>query len=66
MTEAYRIAAWLKANAKHMGNPFEIDQMQRAAVVMNLLANEVNRLNELQKQKATGDSPGKPMPALWR
>ncbi len=66
MTEAYRIAAWLKANAKHMGNPFEIDQMQRAAVVMNLLANEVNRLNELQKQKATGDSQGKPVPALWR
>ena len=66
MTEAYRIAAWLKANAKHMGNPFEIDQMQRAAVVMNLLANEVNRLNELQKQKAIGDSQGKPVPALWR
>lgn len=64
MTEAYRIAAWLKANAKHMGNPFEIDQMMRAAVVMNLLANEVNRLNELQKQKALGDSSGKPLSTM--
>ena len=66
MIEAYRIAAWLKANAKHMGSPFEVDQMMRAAVVMNLLANEVNRLNELQKQKAAGNSTGKPVPALWR
>lgn len=64
MNEAYRIAAWLKANAKHMGSPFEIDQMQRAAVVMNLLANEINRINELQKQKAAGNSPGKPLPAM--
>ena len=66
MNEAYRIAAWLRANAKHMGNPFEIDQMYRAATVMNLLANEVNRLNELQKQKAAGSGEGKPLPALWR
>jgi hypothetical protein len=64
MNEAYRIAAWLRANAKHMGAPWEIEQMMRAAVVMNLLANEVIRLNELQKQEAPGDCPGKPLPAL--
>lgn len=64
MNEAYRIAAWLKANAKHMGAPWEIEQMHRAAVVMNLLANEVIRLNELQKQKAPGDSPGESLSAL--
>ena len=66
MNEAYRTAAWLKANAKHMGTPFEIEQMQRAAVIMNLLANEVNRLNELQKQKTPGDSPRQSMSTLWR
>lgn len=66
MTEAYRIAAWLRANAKHMGNPFEVDQMQRAAVIMKLLADEVNRLNELQKQETPGDSPRQSMSTLWR
>jgi len=66
MTEAYRIAAWLKANAKHMGNPFEVDQMQRAAVIMNLLADEVNRLNELQKQETPGSRPRLTVSTLWR
>ena len=40
MNEAYRLAAWLRANAKHMGSPFEIDQMLRAAMVMELLADK--------------------------
>ena len=43
MNEAYRTAAWLKANAKHMGNPWEIEQMLRAAVIMKLLADELAR-----------------------
>lgn len=43
MNEAYRTAAWLKANAKHMANPWEIQQMLRAAVIMKLLADELAR-----------------------
>ena len=50
MNEAYRIAAWLKANAKHMGNPNEINMMLRAAVVMNLLANELARRDAVSER----------------
>jgi hypothetical protein len=45
-SEPLRIAAWLRANAKHMGNPYEIDLMLRAAVVMEQM------FNELQKYQA--------------
>ena len=51
--EAMRLAAWLQANAKHIGNPQEIDQMRRAALVMRLLSDELTRQYELQKQKTT-------------
>ena len=51
--EAMRLAAWLQANAKHMGNPQEIDQMRRAALVMRLLSEELTRRDELQKPKVT-------------
>lgn len=51
--EVVRLAAWLQANAKHMGNPQEIDQMRRAALVMRLMSEELTRRDELQKQKTT-------------
>ena len=51
--EAMRLAAWLQANAKHMGNPQEIDQMRRAALVMRLMSEELTRRDELQKPKVT-------------
>jgi hypothetical protein len=54
------LAAWLKANAKHMKSPQEIDRMLRAAMVMEKLH------NELSKQKAVGDGERKPVPAMWR
>ena len=43
MNEAHKLSAWLKANAKHMGTPWEIEQMLRAAVVMKLLADDLAR-----------------------
>jgi hypothetical protein len=49
MNEAFRLAAWLRANAKHMGNPFEINQMLRAAVIMELLAGSVKEKPSVQK-----------------
>lgn len=54
------LAAWLRANAKHMKSPQEIDRMLRAAMVMEKLH------NELSKQKAARDGAGKPVPAMWR
>lgn len=45
-SEPLRIAAWLKANAKHMGNPQEMDMMYRASIVMEKM------YYELQKSKA--------------
>jgi hypothetical protein len=47
VSEAVRISAWLKANAKHMGNPWEVDQMLRAAVVIKLLSEELARRDAL-------------------
>jgi len=58
--EPLHLAAWLRANAKHMASPQEIDRMLRAAVVMEKLH------NELQKQKAARDGAGKPVPTVWR
>jgi hypothetical protein len=58
--EPLHLAAWLRANAKHMKLPQEIDRMLRAAVVMEKLH------NELQKQKATGSGAGESVPAMWR
>lgn len=46
-SEPLLIAAWLRANAKHMGDPQEVDRMLRAAVVMEKL------YRELQKHQAT-------------
>lgn len=51
--EAIRLAAWLQANAKHIGSPPEIAQMRRAALVMRLLSEELTRRDELSKQKTT-------------
>ena len=51
--EAMRLAAWLQANAKHIGSPVEIAQMRRAALVMRLLSEELTRRDELQKPKVT-------------
>lgn len=51
--EAMRLAAWLQANAKHIGSPVEIQQMRRAALVMRLLSEELTRRDELSKQKTT-------------
>ena len=51
--EAMRLAAWLQANAKHIGTPLEIAQMRRAALVMRLLSEELTRRDELQKPKVT-------------
>ena len=48
--EAYRLAAWLQANAKHMGNWNEIDMMRRASVVMKLLADELARRDALSER----------------
>ena len=45
-SEPLLIAAWLKANAKHMGNPQEMDMMYRASVVMEAM------YYELQKSEA--------------
>jgi hypothetical protein len=50
MNEAYRLAAWLRANAKHMGNRVEIDTMLRAAVVMKLLADELARRDAVSER----------------
>lgn len=47
VNEAGRIAAWLKANAKHMGNPWEVNQMLRASVVLKLLSEELARRDAL-------------------
>jgi hypothetical protein len=47
MNEALRLSAWLKANAKHMGSPWEIEQMLRASVVMKLLSEELARRDAL-------------------
>jgi hypothetical protein len=51
MNEAYKLAAWLRANAKHMGSPFEIDQMLRAAKVMELLADGFRERPGVPKQE---------------
>ena len=51
--EAMRLAAWLQANAKHIGSPIEIAQMRRAALVMRLLSEELTRRDELSKQKTS-------------
>ena len=53
VNEAMRLAAWLQANAKHIGSPVEIQQMRRAALVMRLLSEELTRRDELSKQKTT-------------
>ena len=45
-SEPLLIAAWLRANAKHMGNPQEMDMMHRASVVMEAM------YYELQKSQA--------------
>jgi hypothetical protein len=50
MNEAYRIAAWLRANAKHMGAPWEIEQMMRASVIMKLLADELARRDAIPER----------------
>ncbi len=50
VNEALRIAAWLRANAKHMGNPFEVDQMLRASVIMKLLADELTRRDAISER----------------
>ena len=51
--EAMRLAAWLQANAKHMGNPEEIDQMRQAAMALRRLSEELTRRDELSKQKTS-------------
>ena len=48
--EAMRLAAWLQANAKHIGTPFEIEQMRRAALVMRLLSEELSRRDALSER----------------
>ena len=50
MNEAYRLSMWLKANAKHMGNPTEIDQMLRASVILKLLADELARRDAIPER----------------
>jgi hypothetical protein len=50
MNEAYRLAAWLQANAKHMGNPTEIAMMRRSAIVMKLLADELERRDAVSER----------------
>lgn len=51
--EAMRLAAWLQANAKHIGSPPEIAQMRRAALLLRLLSEELTRRDELSKQKTS-------------
>ena len=60
MSEALRMAAWLDANAKYMKYQNEIAEMRRAARIIRELH------DELQKQKAAGNSKGKSLPTLWR
>jgi hypothetical protein len=50
MNEALRLSAWLKANAKHMGSPWEIEQMLRASVVMKLLSEELSRKDAISER----------------
>jgi hypothetical protein len=64
MNEAYRLAAWLRANAKHMGSPFEIDQMLRSAMVMELLADKEKP--GVQKQKIIRSRKTITVSDLWR
>jgi hypothetical protein len=64
MNEAYRLAAWLRANAKHMGSPFEIDQMLRSAMVMELLADK-EKLG-VQKPKIVRSRKRITVSDLWR
>lgn len=64
MNEAYKLAAWLRANAKHMGSPFEIDQMLRSAMVMEKLADR-GKL-DVSKQETTGGSKRISVSSLWR
>ena len=64
MNEAYRLAAWLRANAKHMGSPFEIDQMLRSAMVMELLADKEK--TGVQKPKIVGIRKRITVSYLWR
>jgi hypothetical protein len=64
MNEAYRLAAWLRANAKHMGSPFEIDQMLRSAMVMELLADKEKP--GVQKQKIIRGRKTITVSDLWR
>ena len=64
MNEAYRLAAWLRANAKHMGSPFEIDQMLRSAMVMELLADKEKP--GVQKHKIIRSRKTITVSDLWR
>lgn len=66
MNEAHKLAAWLRANAKHMGSPFEVDQMLRAAVVMKKLADQSKENLDVSKQETSGNSKRVPMSGLWR
>jgi hypothetical protein len=50
MNEALRLSAWLKANAKHMGSPWEVEQMLRASVVMKLLSEELSRKDAISER----------------
>jgi nicotinic acid mononucleotide adenylyltransferase len=64
MNEAYKLAAWLRANAKHMGSKERIDQMLRSAMVMELLADKEKP--GVQKQKIIRSRKTITVSDLWR